>query len=126
MTATQQGIGRLPLGVAIISVLVGIFGFIVLIAGLLLLLLGVGLGLASGTSVFGLTGVVAGLFVLIVGAVILAVAFGLWDQELWALVLAIIALLVFGAIEFFSRSWLGLLVVVVLLVYLVAVSNHFD
>ncbi len=119
-------VGRLPLGVAILAVLVGVFGFFVLLAGLLLLLLGVGIGLATSASIFGFSGAVAGLIILLVGAVVLAVAFGLWDQELWALVLAIIVLLFYAVVEFLSASWLGLLIVVALLVYLVAVSNHFD
>ncbi len=123
---STSNVGRLPLGVAIIAVLIGIFGFFVLLAGILLLLLGVGLGLASGATVFGYSGTVAGLIILLVGAIVLAVAFGLWDQELWALVLAIIVLLFYGAVEFLSHSWLALLIIVALLVYLVAVSNHFD
>ena len=123
---SEYSIGRLPIGVALIAVLVGIFGFFVFLGGALLLLLGVGLGLAGGASVFGASGTLAGLILLILGAVILAVAFGLWDQELWALVLAILALLVYGVAEFASASWLGLVIVAALLVYLLAVSNHFD
>jgi hypothetical protein len=41
------------------------------------------------------------------------------------LALAIIVLGILGAVEFFSGSWIALLVVVLLLVYLVVVSNHF-
>lgn len=123
---TAYSIGRLPLGVAIISVLIGIFGFFVFLGAVLLLLLGVGLGLATGTTVLGLGGTIGGLVLLLVGAVILAVAFGLWDQELWALVVAILALLFYGVLEFASASWLGLIIVVALLAYLVAVSSHFD
>jgi hypothetical protein len=123
---TAYGIGRLPLGVAIIAVLVGIFGFFVLLAGLLIALVGIGFGLATGTTVFGATGAVAGLILFVIGAIILAVAFGLWDQELWALVIAIIALLFFAIAEFSSGAWLGLVVSVLLIAYLVAVSSHFD
>jgi hypothetical protein len=42
------------------------------------------------------------------------------------LALAIIVLLFYGVVEFVSGAWLGLLVVSVLLIYLVAVSSHFD
>ncbi len=119
-------VGRLPLGVAILALLIGIFGFFVLLLGLVGLLVGVGVGLAGPGSVFGVTGVVAGLIVTVIGVVILSVAYGLWGQELWALALAILVLLFFGVIEFLSSAWLGLAVVVVLLVYLAAVSNHFD
>jgi hypothetical protein len=117
---------RLPLGVAILAILIGIFGFFLFAVGLLVALLGVSVGLAGGTSVFGVTGTLAGLVVLVIGGVILAVATGLWDQELWALALAIIALLFYGVIEFVSAAWLELLVVIVLLAYLVAVSDQFN
>ena len=124
--AAGFGVGRLPLGVAILAVLMGVFGFFVLLVGLLVAFVGIGAGLAAGTSVFGATGLVAGLILFVIGAVILGVAVGLWNQELWALVLAIITLLFFGVVEFVSASWLALIVVAALLVYLVAVSNHFD
>ncbi|MCI4323612.1 MAG: hypothetical protein L3K03_06295 [Thermoplasmata archaeon] len=118
--------GRLPLGVAILAILIGIFGLFILVVGIVVLLFGIGVGLAGGSTVFGVGGAIGGLIILIVGAVILAVAVGLWDQELWALALAIIVLLFYGVVEFVSASWLALLIVVGLLLYLVAVSSHFD
>jgi hypothetical protein len=125
---SSSGVGNLPLGVAIISVLIGIFGFFVLVGGLLLLLsiAGYGLGLVWVSSVFGTTGTIAGIIIVIIGLVILGVAVGLWNQELWALVIAILVLLVYAALEFLSASWLGLLIVVLLIIYLAAVSRHFD
>ncbi|MGD0718752.1 MAG: hypothetical protein ABSA15_04140 [Thermoplasmata archaeon] len=124
----MQETGRLPLGVAILAILIGIFGFFVLIGGLLLLLTvaGVSLGALGVTVVFGMTGIGAAIIVLVVGLVILGTAFGLWNQELWALVLAIIVLLFYAVVEFLGSAWLGLVIVVLLLVYLVAVSSHFD
>ncbi|MGD0588795.1 MAG: hypothetical protein ABSA63_08410 [Thermoplasmata archaeon] len=121
-------IGQLPLGVAILAVLIGIFGFFVIVLGLLLLLgaAGVAFGGLGLVSVFGTTGTIAGAIVLIIGVIILGVAVGLWNQEMWALVLAILVLLVYGAVDFLASSWLGLVIVVVLLVYLVAVARHFD
>ncbi|MFZ0699989.1 MAG: hypothetical protein WAN74_07385 [Thermoplasmata archaeon] len=118
---------RLPLGVAILAILIGIFGFFVLISGLLLLLsvAGVSLGGLAVTSVFGATGIVAAIIVLIIGLVILGTAVGLWNQELWALVLAILVLLFYAVIEFVGSAWLSLVIVVLLLVYLLAVSRHF-
>ncbi len=114
------------MGVAIIAVLIGIFGFFILLLGLLIALLGIGFGLAGSSTVFGLGGLIGGLIILIIGAIILAVAYGLWNQELWALVLAILVLLFYGAVEFVSQSWVGFVIVAILLVYLVAVSSHFD
>ncbi|MGI0130784.1 MAG: hypothetical protein ACREDE_10845 [Thermoplasmata archaeon] len=85
------------------------------------------LGRSSGTGRRSRPGgTVAGLITLIVGLVILAVASGLWAQELWALVLAILVLIFYGAVEFVPASWLGLIVVIVLLAYLVAVFGLCD
>jgi hypothetical protein len=124
---SYPSVGSLPLGVAILAILIGIFGFFVLIVGVLLLVFGTSVAIGTGSvTVFGTGGAIAGLIVLIIGAIILAVATGLWDQELWALALAIIVLLFYGAVEFVSQAWLGLIIVAALLVYLVAVSNHFD
>jgi hypothetical protein len=120
-------IGRLPLGVAVLAILIGIFGFFVLLAGVVLLVFGTGLVFGAGTvTVFGSGSTLAGLILLIVGAMTLAVATGLWDQELWALAFAVIILGFYGAVEFLSQAWFGFFLVGVLLVYLVAVSGHFD
>jgi hypothetical protein len=135
MTATANanatystGIGSLPLGVAILAILIGIFGFFVLLAGVLLFVFGTSVvfGTGGAVTVFGTGGTVAGIILALIGIVILAVATGLWDQELWALAIACIVLLFYGAVELFAAAWLGLLVVVLLLAYLAAVSSHFD
>jgi hypothetical protein len=123
---SDSEIGPLPLGVAILAILIGIFGIFVLFLGILALLVGVGLGIAGQASVFGLTGTLAAIVLSIIGIFILAVASGLWNQEIWALALAIIVLVFYGVIEFYSASWLGLLIIVLLLAYLAAVSSHFD
>jgi hypothetical protein len=123
-----SGIGRLPLGVAILAILIGIFGFVVLLGGILLLLTvaGYSVGALGASTVFGTSGLVAAIIITIIGLVILSVAVGLWNQELWALVLAILVLLVYGAVDLFAGSWLWLVIIVLLIVYLVAVSRHFD
>jgi hypothetical protein len=127
VNSTAYGIGRLPLGVALLAILIGIFGFLVLLAGLVLVVFGTGLAFGTGSvTVFGTGGTVAGLILAVIGIVILAVATGLWDQELWALAMAILVLMFYGIIEFAAQAWLGFLVVAALLVYLVAVSGHFD
>ena len=126
--AGVESIARLPLGVAILAVLIGIFGFFVFLLGLILLLAvaGVVISGVGVTSVFGLTGTVAGLIIAVIGLIILGVAVGLWNQELWALVLAILVLIFYGVVDFTSGAYLSLLIVVLLLVYLAAVSRHFD
>ncbi len=125
----------MPLGVAVLSVLLGLFGGVILAIGLLVLvasLLHVALG--GATAAFGAT-LIAGLITLILGAIILGVAFGLWDQELWAFVLALIVVGV-AFIWFVGRpiyAGEGASAVInlpaifsgVLLIYLVLVSDHF-
>jgi hypothetical protein len=124
----MQNIGSLPLGVAILAVLVGLFGFFVILIGLALLFVSAGYVIAGVgvASVFGYTGSVAAIIVIIIGLIILGTAVGLWNQELWALVLAILVLLFYGVVEYLSSAWLGLVIVVLLVVYLAAVSSHFD
>lgn len=64
------------------------------VVGVLALVFGtmIALGGAGGASVFGVGGAIAGRIILIVGLLILGVAVGLWNQRLWALVLAILVL----------------------------------
>jgi hypothetical protein len=127
---SMENIGSLPLGVAILAVLIGLFGFFVVVIALALLFVSAGYVIAGVgvASVFGYTGTIGGIIVLIIGLVILGTAVGLWNQELWALVLAIIVLLFYGVVEYLSvpTAWLGLAIVVLLVVYLAAVSSHFD
>lgn len=122
-----QSIGELPLGVAVLAILIGIVGFFILLGGLLLLVFGTGLAFGGGSvTVFGSAGTFAGLVLLILGIITLAVAGGLWNQELWALALAVIVLLFYAIVEFFAGAWLGFIISALLLVYLAAVSGHFD
>ena|SRR5579871_718411 len=122
----MNSLGQLPLGVAILAVLIGIFGFFVLLVGLLMIVsMGSVLGGAGVTSVFGFTGVWAGVVVAIFGLVILSVAIGLWGQDLFSLIIAIIVLIAYGVVDFDAGSWVGFVIVVTLIVYLGAVSSHF-
>ena len=117
----------LPLGVAILAVLVGIVGFLYLLVGALLLLHVAAVG---GFASFG-GGTLGSLIVLILGLVLLVVARGLWDLELWALALAVLILVLLLAANLYrllvgpGASLVSILIEVVLLVYLVAVSNRF-
>jgi hypothetical protein len=116
-----------PLGVAIIAVLMGIFGFLVLLGGILVLA-GVTAGAFLGTpSFFGHGGLVLGLALAIIGLIILAVAYGLYDLHLWALALAVLVLLVYLVLYGLAGAFLspGFLISLVLLIYLLAVSKHF-
>jgi hypothetical protein len=115
----------LPLGVALLAVLMGIFGLVIVVVGILVLL-AFGLGAASGLAAFGGT-FLGGLLLTILGIIILAVAKGLWDQELWALVISIIVVgfILLGVLIRGAVVSLEGLILVLLLVYLVAVNRHF-
>ena len=118
-----------PLGVAILAVLVGLFGILLVIGGVLVLALGstslVG-DLELGIS--GTSALLLGIIVLVYGLVVLGVAVGLWDLRMWALALAVIVLLVQIAFHAIDNTYLsvGFFVDLLLLIYLIAVSRHFS
>ncbi|MGA8663857.1 MAG: hypothetical protein WB809_02140 [Thermoplasmata archaeon] len=118
----------LPVGVAIIAILIGILGFFTLLFGILVLV-GIGASAYFGVPVFlGVGGLTLALIVIILGIVELAVAYGLWDLNMWALVLAILVLIVEMAIYGLAGAFLslGFLLSLVLFIYLLAVSRHFS
>jgi hypothetical protein len=119
-----------PLGVAILAVLIGLYGFIVFLAGLLLGASSAALGGLRGyaPSVFGTTGVLAGVIVAVIGLIILGLAVGLWHLRMWALVLTLLflafELVVYGLARDFVSF--GFIVALILFVYLLAVNRHFE
>ena len=121
--------GELPILVGILAILIGIFGLFLVIVGALLLASGLGFFVVPAAAAYApLAGdaLLAGLIALVFGAVLLAVATGLWDLETWALYLTgivvtiYLVLLVLGG----SFGW-SLVLAAGLLIYLVAVRNHF-
>ncbi|HTT73512.1 MAG TPA: hypothetical protein VMG99_05115 [Thermoplasmata archaeon] len=126
---------RLPLGVAVLAVLTGLVGALILLAGIVIVLVALfAIASAGWVAPFG-AGMIAGLVILLVGAVVVAIASGLWDQELWAFVLAVLVTGA-GVLWFVARPlWDGggvasietlpALVFGGLFVYLLAVNNHF-
>ena len=119
-----------PLGVAILSVLIGLYGFIVFLLGLLIVvgstLLG-GLGKTNLLGSFGVADVTGGAILLIIGLIILGLAVGLWHLRLWALVLTVIFLVVEMVLYGLAADFVsfGFIIAVLLFVYLLAVSRHF-
>ncbi len=117
-----------PLGVAILAVLVGIYGILVILGGLFVL---VGAAVSPFVSLpahfAGAGGVVLGVIVFIIGLIILGVALGLWHLRMWALVLALIVtfieLLIYGLADRFIT--LGFILSLIVFVYLLAVHRHF-
>jgi hypothetical protein len=122
---------RRPIGVAILSVLIGIYGFVVFLIGLQVAVGSSFSGTLGGGNLlhgFGFTGVVAGLIILVIGLIILGLAVGLWHLRMWALVLTILVLIVEMAIYGLAGAFItfGFIVALLLFVYLVAVSRHFS
>jgi hypothetical protein len=134
-TANQSGyrqdsrVGELPIFVGIMAILIGLFGFFWVIVGALLILAALGILVAPAFVAFSWVGgsvLVAGAITLIFGAVLVAVATGLWDLETWALYLTGIVLVGIIALLVLAGSFgIGLVLAVVLLIYLIAVSPHF-
>jgi hypothetical protein len=119
-----------PLGVAILAILIGIYGFIEFLLGLFLAV-GSTIGLQYGGGNlfghFGYSGVVGGLIVLVVGLIILGLAVGLWHLRLWALVLTLIFLIFVMVSDGLAGMYItfGFIVALLLAIYLIAVSRHF-
>jgi hypothetical protein len=123
---------RLPVGVAILAILIGLFGLIELIAGLLLALIAAGLALVGSSASFGTvffhSAFLSGILLFLLGIVLLVVARSLWELEMWALALTLLILLVIFALDVISGNVLTLWGVVdgILIVYLLAVSGNFS
>ncbi len=115
-----------PIGVAILAVLIGIVGFLLIIAGVLLAALDIAVGLSLPQ--FGSYGfLIAGIVILVIGLIILGVALGLWHQRLWALVLAIIVFALYFISDAIAGAYfsLGAIISLILVIYLIAVHRHF-
>jgi hypothetical protein len=121
--------GELPILVGLLAILIALFGLFFLVVGVLLLATSFGvLGLpaAGAYAVIGGDALVAGIVTLVFGGVLVVVATGLWDLELWALVLtgAVVAVMIALLVLASDFGW-SLLIAVGLLVYLVLVRGHF-
>ena len=115
-----------PLGVAILSVLVGLFGFLMILEGLLALIRDTRLGiLGAGFGLSGLPVGAVGALTLVLGVIVLAAAVGLWRLHLWAFVLAIVVTFLVVVSSLLTGQILGLILAVVILGYLLAVHRHF-
>jgi hypothetical protein len=126
-TPAPSGPSR-PLGVAILAVLVGIFGILLILGGALVIAGAAALAYLGTPSGFaGLGGVTLGVIVLIVGLIILGLALGLWHLRMWALVLTLLfvifELLTYGLSGNFVSF--GFIFALILFIYLLAVRHHF-
>jgi len=118
---------RLPIGVAVVSVLLALFAVTMVLAGLLYLLAtSFGEVVPASLEIFQSIDVLGAAILLVLGASLLAVATALWRQEVWSLWLTLA--LVFGttAYLFFTDSITVLfLIFVVLFIYLISVRRYF-
>ncbi len=139
----RYGTPGLPLGVAIIAVLVGIIGAFLLVAGCVVVVAGFFSTVSSGQfgAWFGHT-LLAGLITLILGLILLLVAYGLYDQALWAYVIALLVMILsflweVGRPIYDSRAnitanvvasaifTIPAIVTLVIVIYLLFVHEHF-
>jgi len=118
---------RLPLGVAVVSVLLAAFGVVMLLAGLLFLLSSVASDLVpSSLEIFQSIDVYGAAILAILGAALIGIATSLWRQETWALWTTLVLVFATAAYLFFTGSITVLfLVFVVLFVYLISVRRYF-
>jgi hypothetical protein len=117
----------LPVGVAIVAVLISLGGLVVLVAGMLLLLNAyLGTAIPTQLLIVHQVDVVGASVLVLLGAVLLGVATALWNQEAWALYTTVVVLfLALGYLFFTSTITVLFLVFLVLFVYLLAVRHHF-
>ena len=118
---------RLPIGVAFVSVLIGLLGFVMVLAAVLFVLNQVlGATVPTSLEIFSSIDLFGALILLVVGVALLSIATSLWRQETWALWTTIVLVFAMIAYLFFTGFITVLFVLfVVLLVYLLAVRRYF-
>jgi hypothetical protein len=118
---------RLPVGVAVISVLIALFGIVILLAGLLFLLATIPLNFVpTSLEIFPTIDVYGAAILAILGAALIGIATSLWRQETWALWTTLVLVFATAAYLFFTDYITVLfLVFVVLFVYLISVRRYF-
>ncbi|MCI4351164.1 MAG: hypothetical protein L3K15_06600 [Thermoplasmata archaeon] len=116
-----------PLGVAILAVVISLSGVIILVSGIFSLInVLAGPILPSSVMLFPAVDPVGSGILVLFGAVMLAVANALWDQERWALWTTIVGTFLTFTYLFFTESITVLFVVLlVLFVYLLSVRRYF-
>lgn len=117
----------LPVGVAVMSVLVALAGLVIVVSGILILL-NSAFGAVVPASLFILSSVdLTGAAILVaLGGVLIVVGSALWHQETWALWTTIVVLFASLTYLFFTASITILFLLLLLLfIYLLSVRHHF-
>ena len=117
----------LPIGVAILSIVIAAVGVVLIVSGILFVLSYYGSLVIPASLVILHVGNPVGATVLVVlGVVIALLSSALWHQELWAFYLMVGFLFLGLAYLFFTDSITYLfLIVLVVFIYLIAVRHHF-
>jgi len=118
---------RLPVGVAILALLIAVIAFVMVLAGALFLLNSAFQAwVPSSLEIFQSIDLQGALILLVLGVALLTIATSLWRQETWALWTTIVVVFAAIAYLFFTGSitWL-FLIFVGLLIYLLAVRRYF-
>lgn len=118
---------HLPIGVAVVSVLIAAFGVVMLLAGLLFLLATIAVDVVpTSLEIFQSIDVYGAAILAILGAALIGIATSLWRQETWALWTTLVLVFATAAYLFFTGSITVLfLIFVVLFVYLISVRRYF-
>lgn len=117
----------LPIGVAVLAVLIALSGLFILISGILFLVnLYAGPIVPSDLLVLKSIDQIGAGILVVLGAVLLSVANALWNQERWALYATVLVLFLGLAYHFFT-GYITVLFLLLLLVfvYLLTVRRHF-
>jgi hypothetical protein len=118
---------RLPIGVAVVSVLIALLALVMILGGLLYLLAQLGGNFfPSALDLFPSIDLLGSAILLILGISLIAVATALWRQETWALWTTLVVVFGTTIYLFFTGSITVLFVLFVLLfVYLLSVRRYF-
>lgn len=118
---------RLPVGVAVVSVLIAVFAVLMVLGGLIFFLAQfVGNVVPTSLELFPSIDLIGAAILVILGACLLGIATSLWRQETWALWTTIVIVFGTAAFLFFTGSITILfLIFVVLFIYLLAVRRYF-
>jgi hypothetical protein len=118
---------RLPVGVAILAILIAFFAVVmVLAASLFVLNAAFGTVVPSSLEIFQSIDLQGAMILLVLGVALLAIATSLWRQETWALWTTIVLVFASTTYLFFTGLITYLFLIFVgLLVYLLAVRRYF-
>ena len=118
---------RLPIGVAIVSVLTAAIAVVMVLAGLLFFLSVLLPNLVpSSLEIFSSIDLYGAAILVVLGSALLGIATSLWRQETWALWTTLVLVIGTAAYLFFTGSITVLfLVFVALFIYLISVRRYF-